>query len=274
MDLWTLTGASWPLSRKFLVVDVGPDALTLDSADLVKTLQKKGGVGLVAATQPQGVQSVVFENGQGVFAKKSAKPKEFRIFFECANGWCVTKTRQWHPEVPLRQVRVPSISRPREPLFIGPMTPSDSSVKRIGNVSLRTMTMLYLTEIYMQGRVFYWKDLRLPKFEEVDWSCVENYFGDLPNRRPVLITVNFGAAMVKKDGTVQFFDPIVDVEAMRVLAWHAQRAGLAFEPVNTEPKPLEDTYWFVAGERIDRLLDLGRFCVDRFSEQKKLINTP
>jgi hypothetical protein len=271
MDLWTLTGAEWPLSRKFLVVDIGPDALTLPSHELVENLKKKGGVGLVAATQPRGVQAVVLEGGQGLFAKKSARPKSYWIYYECAEGWCRTRTREWHSDIPLHQIRVPAIAKPREPLYIGPMGPAAESVHRIGKPSLRTMTMLYLTEIYMQGRVFYWKDLRLPKFEEVDWSCVENYFGDAPKRRPALMTVNFGVARINANDTVEFFDPIADVEAMRVLAWHANRCGLAFKPVNFEPKPLEDTYWFVAGEKIDRLLDIGRFCLADFADKAKSI---
>ena len=267
MDLWTLTGAQWPLSRKFLVVDLGSDALTLPSSELVKKLKKKAGVGLVAATQPPGVQAVVFEGGQGLFAKKSAKPSSYWIYFECVQGWCRTRTREWHPNIPLHQIQVPPIAKPHKPLYIGPMAPGPNSVRRFGEPSLRTMTMLYLTEIYMQGRVFYWKDLRLPAFEEVDWSCVENYFGDLPNRRPLLMTVNFGVARINANDTVEFFDPIVDVEAMRALAWHAKRAGLDFKPVNFELKPLEDSYWFVAGEKIDRLLDIGRFCLADFRDK-------
>jgi hypothetical protein len=262
MDLWTLTGATWPLSRKYLMADVGLHALSLPSETLVKRLKKKGGVGLVAATQPHGVQAFVFANGESQYAKKSGNPQEFWVYYECAKGWCVTKTTRWHPDVPTRHIPVVSIAKPRTKLLIGPVMPSSDTMARIGTPSFRTLTMLYLTDIYMQGRVLYWKDLQLPSFEEADFSQVENYFGDLPSFRPLLMTVNFAAIIVTKDHTVRMFDPIVDHEAIRVIKWHAEQAGMGFEQVNSDLKPLEDTYWFVAGKRFDRLLDIGRFGIE------------
>jgi hypothetical protein len=259
MDLWTLTGAAWPLSRKYLVVDVGPQALSLPSRTLVKRLKKQGGVGLVAATQPHGVQSYVWVDGESQYAKKSANPHEFWVYYECATGWCVTKTQAWHPDVPTRHIPALSISKPRERLLIGPVMPSPEAMERIGTPSLRTLTMLYLTDIYMQGRVLYWKDLYV---RDVDLEQVGNYFGDLPSFRPLLMTVNFASVLVTADHIVRMFDPVVDDEAIRIIKWHAEQAGMGFEQVNTQLKPLEDTYWFVAGKRLDRLLDIGRFGIE------------
>jgi hypothetical protein len=259
MDLWTLTGAAWPLSRKYLVADLGPRALSLPSQTLIKKLKTQGGVGLVAATQPRGVQAFVLVDGESQYAKKSANPHEFWVYYECASGWCVTKTRDWHPDVPTRHVPVVSISKPRERLLIGPVLPKPEAMARIGTPSLRTLTMLYLTDIYMQGRVLYWKDLDVLRQDDVNFGQVENYFGDLPKFRPLLMTVNLASVLVTDQQLVRMFDPILDQEAIRIIKWHAEQAGLRFEQVNSQLKPLEDTYWFVAGKRIDRLLDIGRF---------------
>ena len=260
MDLWTLTGATWPLSRKYLVADLGPSALSLPSRKLVNRLKKHGGVGLVAATQPHGVQAFVFENGETLYAKKSANPSEFWIYYECADGWCVTKSPTWHHEIPTHHIPVVSISRPRERMFIGPIMPRPEALARVsGNPSLTVVTMLYLTDIYMQGSVVYWRDLYIQPFESVDFGCVENYFGDIPTSRPLLMTLNYAAILLTKDQTVRMFDPIVDHEAISVIKWHAEHAGFTFEQVNSDFKPLDDTYWFVAGKRIPKLLDIGRF---------------
>jgi hypothetical protein len=261
MNLWDLTGASWPLSRKFLVVDVGMDALTQPADTLVKMLQTQGGAGLIAATQPRGVQCVLFENGQGTYAKFSAHPREFWVYYQCADGWCRVKTPTC--DIPLKRVKVLSIAPQRQPLLIGPIGPCPQSIDRVGACSLRTMAMLYLTEIYLQNRVFYWKDLHVPDFKRVDFGTVENYFGDMPKMRPVLLTVNFAAVLVGEDKVVQYFDPVLDTQTMRALAWHADRAGLEFKAVNSKIKPLEDVYWFVAGKRVANLLDLARLCFEK-----------
>jgi hypothetical protein len=126
------------------------------------------------------------------------------------------------------------------------------------------MAMLCLTEIYMKNRVFYWKDLYVPSFRQVDFGELENYFGDMPAQRPVLLTVNFAAALVE-DKTVRYFDPILDMKTMRALAWHAEHAGLEFKQVNTKIRPLEDTYWFVAGKRLDNLMPMARLCLEKKS---------
>jgi len=260
--LWSLTGAEWPLSRKFLVADVGLDALTLPADKLVQRLQTDGGVGLIAATQPTGVQSILFDGAVGQYAKYCARPSQFHIYFQCAEGWCRTTSPTWHRSVPVRRVPVAKLVRPPEPLLVGPMCPDAESVARVGaDRSLRVMAMLYLTEIYMKGRVLYWKDVRLPSFGELDLSVVENLFGDMPAHRPLLITVNFAAVLVGADGVVRYFDPIVNTNAMRVLAWHARRAGLDFQQVNEDPRPLEDMYYFVAGKVVQRLMDLSRLCM-------------
>jgi hypothetical protein len=260
MNLWELTGARWPLSRKFLAVDVGLDALTLPSGELIERLKKSGGAGLIAATQPAGVQSILFDDGVGLYAKYCARPRKFQIYFECATGWCRVSAPTWDRRVPTQRIPVLPVAKPRRPLYIGPICPSDEAVKRVGASSLRVMAMLYLTEIVMKGHVLYWKDVRLPEFEQLDLSVVENYFGDLPAYRPLLLTVNFGAVLVGTDNVVRYFDPIVDQDAMRAVAWHADRAGLDFVQVNDQPRPLEDSYWYVAGKVVDPLMDLARFC--------------
>lgn len=261
MNLWKLTGARWPLSRKFLVVDVGLDALTLPSNELVERLKKQGGAGLIAATQPVGVQAILFEDGVGLYAKYCARPRQFWIYFECANGWCRVTAPRWDRSIPSQRIPVMSLTKPCQPLYIGPICPSDEAVRRVGATSLHTMAMLYLTEIYMKGRVLYWRDVQLPQFDGLDQSTLENYFDDLPAHRPLLLTVNFGAVLVGADDVVRYFDPAVNKNAMRVVAWHAHRAGLDFVQVNDQPRPLEDSYWFVAGKVVPSLMDLARFCL-------------
>lgn len=274
MNLWQLTGARWPLSRKFLVADVGFEALTLPSTELVRRLKQSGGVGLIAATQPAGVQAVLFEDGVDLYAKYCARPSQFWIYFECASGWCRVVSPTWDRRVPTQRVPVMSLSKPRRQLFIGPICPSDEAVDRVGATSLRVMAMLYLTEIYMKGRVLYWSDVQLPKLGEVDLSTVENYFDDLPAHRPLLLTVNFGAVLVGSDDVVRYFDPVVDKNAMRVIDWHARRAGLDFVQVNEKPRPLEDAYWFVAGKVVEPLMDLARFCLQARAEAKSTALEP
>jgi len=261
-NLWALTRADWPLSRKFLVPDVGLDALTLPAKELINRLKKDGGVGLIAATQPPGVQCILFDGAVGQYAKYCARPSQFWIYFQCAEGWCRTTSPTWDRSLPTRRVPVMTLTQPAEPLFLGPMCPDAESVARVGaDQSLRVMAMLYLTEIYMKGHVFYWKDVRLPSFGELDLSVVENLFGDMPEHRPLLLTVNFAAVLVGADGVVRYFDPVVDTDAMRALAWHARHAGLDFQQVNAEPRPLEDSYYFVAGKVVKRLMELSRLCM-------------
>lgn len=261
-NLWTLTKAVWPLSRKFLVADVGLDALTLPAKKLVKRLQTDGGVGLIAATQPPGVQSIWFDGAVGQYAKYCAHPRQFWIYFECAGGWCRTTSPTWDRSLPVRRVPVLPLTQPAKPLLMGTMCPDEKSVARVGaQQSLRVMAMLYLTEVYMKGHIYYWKDVRLPSFGELDLSVVENLFGDMPEHRPLLLTVNFAAVLVGADGVVRYFDPIVDTDAMRALAWHARRAGLDFQQVNAEPRPLEDSYYYVAGKVVERLMALSRSCM-------------
>ena len=262
-NLWQLTKADWPLSRKFLMADVGLDALTLPAHKLIERLKTDGGVGLIAATQPLGVQCILFDGTVGKYAKYCAHPKEFWIYFECADGWCRTTSPSWHSKIPTQRVPVVPLARPRERLLIGPMCPREESVLRVGaQDSLRAMTMLYLTEIYMKGHTLYWKNLTLPTYDQLDLSILENYFGDMPSHRPLLMTVKYAALIVSADGVVRYFDPVVNTDAMRIMAWHAQRAGLDFEPVNKTPMPLEDAYYFVAGKEIEGLVDLGRMCFE------------
>lgn len=262
MNLWDLTGAAWPLSRKFLVVDLGLDALVLPPRKLVKRLQTKGGAGLIAATQPPGVQCVLLEGAKGTFAKQCADPREFWLYYQCADGWCRVKTPSC--DIPLERVQVLSMAPQRQPLLIGPIGPCPKSVARVNADSVRTMAWLYLTEIYMQNRVFYWKDLHVPTFPHVDFGVLESYFGDMPAQRPLLLTVNFAAVLVN-GGLVQYFDPILDTQTMRAVAWHADRAGLELKAVNTKMRPLEDAFWFVAGKRVPNLLDLADLCLKKNS---------
>lgn len=271
-NLWTLTQAEWPLSRKFLVADVGHDALTLPSKELIKRLQTDGGVGLIAATQPLGVQCILFDGAVGKYAKYCAHPKNFLIYFECANGWCRTSSPSWHLELPTQRVPVAPLARPRQPLLIDAMCPNEESVQRVGaQHSLRIMTMLYLTEIYMKGYTLYWKHLTLPTFKQLDLSVLENCFGDMPSHRPLLITVKYAALLVNAEGVVRYFDPLVDTDTMRIMSWYAHRAGLDFEQVNKTPMPLEDAYYFVAGKEIERLVEWGQMCYEanlKKNEQK------